>query len=74
MGAPKPKVPRRCPEPLMELEQKSCVLFLNDQNEVVRLCPDDVLYPSDIVGISIEDYNCERNYQDELIRSCKKWK
>jgi len=48
--------------------------MLNEDNEINYLCPEDVLYPKDLAGITLEDYNCERNYQDELIRECKKWR
>jgi hypothetical protein len=38
------------------------------------LCPGDLAYPKDLTGITLEGYNCERNYQDELIKECKTWK
>ncbi|GEM_PF-5016850 len=74
MGAPKPPIQRKCRPPLWEIENPSCIFMLNEDNEINYLCPEDVLYPKDLAGITLEDYNCERNYQDELIRECKKWR
>jgi len=51
-----------------------CVKYLTEENEVIIICDDDERFPKDLTGISIEDYNLERRYQDLLIKSCKKWR
>ena len=38
------------------------------------ICPWDEDYPSNFIGLSLEDYEKERKYQRTLINSCRKWK
>ena len=75
MGSPRPPVARDCEKfRSWELETKPCILKLNDDDTIDRLCPGDIGYPQDLTGVTIERMNCERNYQDTLIRQCKKWR
>lgn len=74
MGIPKPPIQRNCPQSLWELETKPCIVRLLDNDEIERVCPGDLNYPRDIVGQTLEGYNCDRNYQDQIIRACKKWR
>lgn len=73
MGA-KPPVERNCPRSLYVLDGKPCILQLNDENETIKLCPGDLSYPKDLIGTTLNGYNCERDYQDLLISKCKKWR
>lgn len=74
MGA-KPPFPRTCEKfSSWELETKPCILRLDQDDQVIRLCPTDLEYPKDLLGVTIERINCERDYQDTLIRKCKKWR
>lgn len=74
MGIPKPPVERTCPRSLWELETKPCLVRLLNDDVLERVCPGDLNYPKDIVGQTLDGYNCERSYQDTLIRECKKWR
>ena len=75
MGAKQPPKPRTCEEyRSWELETKPCILKLNDDGSIDRLCEGDFGYPKDIIGITIQRINCERDYQDYLIRQCRGWK
>ena len=51
-----------------------CVRFLSEDGAIVIICDDDDRFPEDLIGITVEDYNKERDYQDLLINQCKKWK
>lgn len=75
MGSPRPPQERTCEKyRSWELETKPCILKLNDDGSIDRLCEGDLAYPKDILGVTIERLNCERDYQDTLIRQCKKWR
>ncbi len=75
MGSPRPPIERTCEvHRSWELETKPCILKLNDDGTIDRICQGDLNYPADILGVTIERLNCERDYQDYLIRQCKKWK
>lgn len=75
MGAPRPPQARTCEKyRSWELETKPCILKINDDGTIDRLCHGDLGYPKDILGVTIERLNCERDYQDTLIRQCKKWR
>ncbi|MDH3324054.1 MAG: hypothetical protein OEL89_00285 [Candidatus Peregrinibacteria bacterium] len=63
----------KCETKLYQLDNLPCITRLIN-NEPVTVCPNDSEYPKDLIGITIEDYNCNRNYADELIKSCKSWK
>jgi len=51
-----------------------CVQYKTEEGEVLVICDDDERWPQDLIGISIEDYNKERDYQSLLINKCKRWK
>jgi hypothetical protein len=51
-----------------------CIRFLDGDGNRIIICDDDDRWPKDLIGITIEDYNKERGYQDLLIRQCRKWK
>lgn len=75
MGSPRPPVERTCGQfSTWELETKPCILRLNDDDTVTRLCHGDLGYPADLTGVTIQRMNCERDYQDTLVRSCKRWR
>ncbi len=75
MGSPRPPQERTCEQfRSWEMETKPCILKLNDDGTIDRLCEGDPKYPPDIIGITIERINCERDYQDYLIRQCKQWR
>lgn len=75
MGAKRPPQERTCEQfRSWELETKSCILKLNDDGTTDRVCPGDFGYPQDMIGVTIERLNCERDYQDTLIRQCKQWR
>ena len=49
--------------------ESRCLLFKNDNDEIERVCdPDD-----NFIGIHIDDYKKERDYQSILKRDCKQW-
>lgn len=74
-GAPRPPIERTCGQyPSWELETKPCILKINDDGTIDRLCDGDLGYPKDLIGLTLQRLNCERDYQDTLIRQCKKWK
>lgn len=74
MGA-KPPFPRTCEKyHSWELETKPCLLRLSENDEVIKVCPGEPAYPPDVLGVTIERLNCERDYQDTLVRKCKKWR
>lgn len=75
MGAPKPPQARTCEQfRSWELESKPCILKLNDDGTIDRFCEGDLGYPKDIIGVTIQRMNCERDYQDYLVRQCKQWR
>jgi len=51
-----------------------CIRFLDDNGDRVIICDDSPNFPKDLIGITIDDYNKERGYQDRLINACKRWK
>lgn len=79
MGA-KPRRPvgtlpeRKCERSLWYLQNSPCIQRIMDDGSVEIRCPDEAGYPEDLIGITFEGYNCERNYQDLLINKCREWK
>ena len=51
-----------------------CIRKVSQDGQVIIVCDDSPEWPSDLVGITIKDYNLERGYQDLLINRCKKWR
>lgn len=49
----------------------SCFERLLPNDQIEKMCIDD---DSDMIGISLSDYIKELNYQNILIKSCKKFK
>jgi len=64
---------RQCKPTLWEMITLPCLERLDDNGDRIKLCPEDKDYPKDAISITIKDYSCERNYQDELILKCKKF-
>ena len=56
---------RTCNTKLWLLEKKHGCVERKEEDKVIKICPDDPQYPF-LIGISPEDYACERNYQDIL--------
>jgi hypothetical protein len=57
---------------IYEDENKFCLERIDDEGEIEQLCGNDI--PTNMVSISIHDYNKERDFQDLLSDRCKKWK
>lgn len=56
---------RQCQTKLWLLEKKHGCVTQKSEDKIIKICPDDPQYPF-LIGISPEDYACERAYQDEL--------
>lgn len=53
----------------------NCLEFFDPEDQVIkRTCIGDEDHPERIRAISLDDYQKERDFQDLLIRQCKKWK
>lgn len=50
-----------------------CFLREDDNGDITELCQGHPDYTS-IIGISVDDYTLERNYQDTLIQQCRRWR
>jgi hypothetical protein len=78
MGSRRPTGPmpvRKCPQSLWVLLGTSpCIMRKLEDGSFESLCPGDLTFPKDLAAITLEGYNCERNYQDLLINKCREYK
>ena len=77
MGARRPvgvKPERKCASSLWLLKNSPCISRILDDGSIEETCPGEASYPLDLIGITLEGYNCERNYQDQLINKCREYK
>lgn len=77
MGARRPvgvMPERNCPRSVWEMQNSPCIQRLMDDGSVEVRCPGELGYPEDLISITFEGYNCERNYQDLLINKCREYK
>jgi len=52
---------------------EECFVRLDENNQKVYMCRDDEGF-FDVIGISVDHYGLERDYQELLKKSCKRWK
>jgi hypothetical protein len=73
MGSRRPtcQIPKRTCKPILYLvEGEHCITYLENETEITKCTWDDD-YPQDLTALTIKAYNCERNYQDELLMELK---
>lgn len=71
LGSKRPTPERKCSTTLYLIEGKFCITYLDGDDEITK-CNWDNDFPKDLTALTLKDYNCERNYQDELLKELKK--
>jgi len=64
---------KECKTTLWHLATPVCLERIDQDDNIIRVCPGDKDYPKDITGITIKQFNCELGYQDKLVLKCKKF-